>query len=49
MCQGKIKCEKQENLKKEKMDCSATQIKKCHGDVKTHPCVKVAKGRSRKD
>jgi len=38
MCGGKTKCQKPENLKGQPGECSAEQIKKCHGDVKKHPC-----------
>ena len=38
MC-GKIEdCQKPENLKKDQTKCSPEQIRKCHGDVKEHPC-----------
>lgn len=38
MCCGKTKCQKPENLKGKPGECSQEQIKKCHGDVKKHPC-----------
>ncbi len=38
MCCGKTKCQKPENLKGKPGECSAEQIKKCHGNVKKHPC-----------
>ena len=34
-------CQKPENLKGRPEDCSPEQIRKCHGDVKEHPCVKA--------
>jgi len=33
-------CQNPENLKGRPEDCSPEQIRKCHGDVKEHPCVK---------
>ena len=36
-------CQKPENLKGRPEDCSPEQIRKCHGDVKEHPCVKADK------
>jgi hypothetical protein len=41
MCQGKAKCERPKQLKGRAEECSPEQIRKCHGDVKGHPCVKV--------
>jgi len=32
-------CQKPEHLKARPEDCSPEQIRKCHGDTKTHPCV----------
>ena len=40
MCCEKQKCMKPEELKDEPEACSPEQIKKCHGDVKEHPCAK---------
>ncbi len=40
MCKEKAKCEKPENLKGKPGECSEEQIRKCHGDVKEHPCEK---------
>ena len=42
MCQ-KGKCMKPENLKGKPEECSPEQIRKCHGDVKGHPCVEKSK------
>ncbi len=39
MCQGKTKCLRPADRKGRASGCSAAQIKKCHGDVKTHPCA----------
>jgi hypothetical protein len=39
MCCGKTKCERPKEMKGKAEECSAEQIKKCHGDVKTHPCA----------
>jgi len=41
----KTGCQKPENLKTTPQECSPEQIKKCHGDVKEHPCVKGARGK----
>jgi hypothetical protein len=41
MCDEEKKgCQKPEELKGKPEDCSAEQVKKCHGDDKEHPCVK---------
>ncbi len=40
MCEDKEGCWKPENLKGKPSDCTPEQIKKCHGDVAEHPCVK---------
>ena len=32
-------CQKPDQLKGKPGECSPEQIKKCHGDVKEHPCV----------
>jgi hypothetical protein len=45
MCGEKKGCQKPKALKGKPEECSPEQIKKCHGDVKTHPCVKGAKGK----
>ena len=37
------KCKHPEKLKKHPAKCTPEQIKKCHGDVKGHPCVKPPK------
>ena len=42
MCDEKKCCEKPEELKEKPEDCSSEQIKKCHGDVKKHPCTDKA-------
>jgi len=42
MCRGNRKkegCQKPENLKREPADCTPEQIRKCHGDAKSHPCT----------
>jgi hypothetical protein len=41
MCcnEKKSECQKPENLKGKPGECSPEQIKKCHGDTKTHPCT----------
>ena len=40
MCEEKKCCQKPKELKGKPEECSAEQIKKCHGDEKDHPCVK---------
>ena len=41
MCckEDKPKCEHPEKLKGAPGECSPEQIRECHGDDKTHPCV----------
>ena len=39
MCDEKPECQKPENLAGDPKECSAEQIKKCHGDVQEHPCL----------
>jgi len=39
MCKSSKGCQKPENLKGKPEECSPEQIKKCHGDVKHHPCT----------
>jgi hypothetical protein len=39
MC-GEEKCRKPDQLKGRPEECSPEQIRKCHGDVKEHPCTK---------
>jgi hypothetical protein len=43
MCGEKAKCERPKDLKATPQQCSAEQIKKCHGSDKTHPCTAPAK------
>ena len=38
-------CEKEKAPKTKPEECSAKQIKECHGDAKGHPCVEPAKGK----
>jgi len=40
MCERKNGCQKPKKLVGKPEECSPEQIKKCHGDVKNHPCVK---------
>ncbi len=41
MCDGKeCGCQNPEELKGKPEECSPEQIKKCHGDVTEHPCIK---------
>jgi hypothetical protein len=39
MCCEKTKCERPKELKGKAEERSPEQIKKCHGDVKTHPLL----------
>jgi len=39
MCEGKTRWQKPGELKAKPQRCSPEQVKKCHGDVKKHPCV----------
>ena len=39
MCGETKQCQKPEELKGWPEDCSPEQIKKCHGDVESHPCT----------
>ena len=39
MCEEKQGCQRPEELTGKPEECSAEQIKKCHGDVKEHPCA----------
>ena len=32
-------CQKPENLKGKPEDCSSELVRKCHGDLKKHPCT----------
>jgi len=41
--ENKKGCQKPENLKGKPEDCSAEQIKKCHGEGAQHPCTGEAK------
>jgi len=43
MCEKKKGCQKPEALEGKPEDCSPEQIKKCHGDVREHPCVETEK------
>ena len=38
-CNKKKGCQKPENLKGKPRDCPPGQVRKCHGDVKKHPCT----------
>lgn len=42
MCAEKQKCERPQDLKSKPQECSPEQIRKCHGDVKAHPCLSQA-------
>jgi hypothetical protein len=39
MCCGKTKCERPKNLKGKPEECPPEQVKKCHGNVRKHPCA----------
>ena len=38
-------CEKEKAPTSKPEECSAKQIKECHGDAKKHPCVEPPKGK----
>ncbi|WP_237559983.1 ArsR/SmtB family transcription factor [Desulfohalovibrio reitneri] len=38
MCDANSCCQKPENLETKPEECSPEQIRKCHGDVRDHPC-----------
>ena len=40
MCNQNQNCQKPEDLRDRPGNCSPEQIRKCHGDVKKHPCEK---------
>ncbi|MFO7958674.1 MAG: hypothetical protein R6X33_16415 [Candidatus Brocadiia bacterium] len=43
MCGGKgCSCQQPEKLKDKPENCSPEQIRECHGDVESHPCVQAA-------
>ena len=39
MCEKVEGCQKPQELKGKPEECSPEQIRKCHGDVRQHPCV----------
>ena len=39
MGQNTKKCQKPENLEESPEECSAEQIRQCHGTVEQHPCT----------
>jgi len=41
MCKASCQCP--EKLKDKPENCSPEQIKKCHGDIKDHPCEEKKK------
>lgn len=43
MCAARKGCQKPEELKGRPEDCSPEQVRKCHGAVKKHPCVRPAR------
>lgn len=43
MCSKGQTCRKPTELKGKPQDCSAEQVRKCHGNVKEHPCAAPAK------
>jgi hypothetical protein len=49
MCAKKAKCQKPQELRGEPEQCTAEQIKKCHGDVKKHPCTNDKRGTRRRN
>ena len=49
MCEEKTECQKPENLTGDPKECTPEQIKKCHGDVKDHPCVEADQQQQKRD
>ena len=49
MSDDKKKCQKPENLTGKPEECSPEQIRKCHGDVKKHPCTEKPSGNEQGD
>ena len=47
MCYEKTKCERPKDLKGKPEKCPPSQVRKCHGDVKKHPCAEPAKRKGR--
>lgn len=43
MCNVNARCEKPEELKGKPEECTPEQIRKCHGEVKGHPCLSPEK------
>jgi len=39
MCDQKQCCEHPDKLKGKPSECTPEQIRECHGDTATHPCV----------
>ena len=48
MCENRKCCQKPDELKGKPDDCSQEQIKKCHGNIKKHPCIKKNKIETRR-
>ncbi len=42
-CDAKSGCQKPASLKGKPKDCSPSQIAKCHGPAKKHPCTTKTK------
>ena len=49
MCDEKKCCQNPDACKGKPEDCTPEQIKKCHGDVKEHPCPKPDAGKPESD
>jgi hypothetical protein len=45
MSNGNKCCERPKALRGKPQDCSPEQVRKCHGDVTRHPCVRPAKAK----
>ncbi len=43
MCEREKGCQKPQDLVGKPEECSPQQVKKCHGDVKEHPCLERTK------
>jgi hypothetical protein len=39
VCSGKRKCQRPKELVGKPEKCSPEQIRRCHGEVKKHPCT----------
>ena len=49
MCNKGRCCQRPQELQGKPQECSPEQIKKCHGDVKEHPCVEPTESEGASD